>query len=257
MSHSLSPGALLQPSKKCLTLLFFYVFVLSSWAQDISIKRVELESEKVLIYYQLSDTTRGRRYSVNLYSSRDNYISPLQKLKGDAGIEIQPGSDRKIEINVKEEFGATFEGKVAFELRAKIYIPFIRLDGFNDYKKFKRGKPYEIEWSGGRPQNILNFELYKGDNKITTFGNIPNAGKYNLLFAKDIKPGKDYKFRISDSKNKDEIVNTGTFTITRKVPLYLYAIPAAGVGGALYFILKPKPECVGCLPEFLGAPNND
>ena|SRR5882762_596961 len=226
-------------------------------AQDIIIKRVELENEKVYLFYNLIDSTRGRNYTVNLYSSRDNFINPLQKLQGDVGLEVVPGNDRKIEVNVKEEFGAAFEGKLAFELRAKVYIPFIRLDGFNDYKKFKRGKPYELHWSGGRPQNVLNFELYRGENKITAFTNIANAGKYNLVFPPDTKPGSNYRFRISDSKNRDEIVNTGAFTIARKFPLLLKALPVIAVGGALYFVTKPKPQCEGCLPDFSGPPATD
>lgn len=234
----------------------FMTFNSVSNAQDIFIKRVELENEKVYLFYNLKDTTRGRNYTVNLYSSHDNFINPLQKLQGDVGLEVVPGDERKIEMNVKEEFGAEFEGKVAFELRAKVYIPFIRLEGFNDYKKFKRGKPYEIHWSGGRPQNVLNFELYKGENKITAFTNIANAGKYNLVFSPDTKPGSNYRFRISDSKNRDEVVNTGLFTIERKIPLLFKVVPAVAVGSLLYFVLKPKPACEGCLVDFPGVPNN-
>jgi hypothetical protein len=232
----------------CLSLL--------SRAQDMTIKRIELEDSKVFFYYDLADTARGRYYTVNLYSSRDNYLNPLQKLKGDYGLEVLPGSDRVITLDAKEEFGETFNGKLGFELRAKVFIPFIRIEGFNDYKKFKRGKPYEIQWSGGRPQNVLNFELYKGEEKITVFSNIANAGKYNLLFAQDTKPGSDYHFRISDSKNKDEVVNTKEFAISRKVPLVLKAVPVVLVGGALFVLLKPKEECAGCLPDFPTNPEN-
>ncbi|MEJ0029062.1 MAG: hypothetical protein WDO15_01235 [Bacteroidota bacterium] len=66
-------------------------------AQDVSIKRIELESTNVLIYYDLADTTRGHLYSINLYSSRDNFINPLTKLRGDFGIEVparQQSKDR-------------------------------------------------------------------------------------------------------------------------------------------------------------------
>ncbi len=240
-------------------LFYLSLFVLTmpsiaAIAQDIVIKRMELENEKVFLFYELKDTARSRYYTVNLYSSRDNYINPLQKISGDFGLEIPPGDSRKIEINIKEEFGASFEGKVAFELRAKVYIPFIRLDKLNE--KFKRGKPYEIHWSGGRPQNILNFELLKGEEKITSFSGIGNTGKYNLIFPPDTKPGGNYHFRISDSKNKDEIVNTSKFTIARKFPLLFKAVPVMMIGGALYFFLKPKPECEGCLPDFSAPPEN-
>lgn len=219
-------------------------------SQDIIIRRIELEADKVSLFYDLKDTTRGRFYTLNLYSSRDNFINPLTKATGDLGLEVVPGSNRKIEVNAKEEFGATFEGKVAFELRAKVYIPFIRLEGFNDYKKFKRGKPYEIHWSGGRPQNVLNFELYKGDSKVHTFSNIANGGKYVMIFPPDTKPGDNYRFKISDTKNKDEIVNTKEFSVKPKIPLALKLVPFVAVSAGLYFILKPKDKCPDCLPEF-------
>ena len=138
------------------------VLSISAYSQEITIKRIELENENVYLHYSLQDTTLNRYYTINLYTSRDNFLNPLEKIKGDVGIEVPPGDDRKIKVNIKEEFGPEFEGKLAFELRARVYIPFIRITSFSEYKKFKRGKPYEIQWSGGRPQNVLNFDLYKG-----------------------------------------------------------------------------------------------
>lgn len=218
--------------------------------QELTIKRVELENENVFLLYDLQDTTQGRRYTINLYSSRDNFITPLQKITGDIGLEIIPGSNRKIRVNIKEEFGQEFEGKLAFELRARVYIPFIRLESFKKNQQYKRGKPYEIRWSGGRPQNVLNFDLYKGDQRVNTFSGIPNGGKYTILFPMDTRPGSDYHFRISDSKNKDEVVNTNDFRISRKIPLLMKALPAVAVGGVMYFLFQPKEDCEECLPDF-------
>lgn len=223
---------------------FAALFVFSGMtlsAQDINIRRVEIENDKVYLYYDLADTAKGRFYTVNLYSSRDNFINPLQRLKGDVGIEVVPGSARKIEINALEEFGAAFTGKVAFELRAKVFIPFIRMEGFVG-KKFKRGKPYEIHWTGGRPQNVLNFDLYRGEEKISTFPNIPNAGKYNLVFPTDTKTGSNYHFRVSDSKNRDEVINTSKFSVRRKIPLLYLILPAPVIGVAIFLAQPPEGE---------------
>ncbi len=221
--------------------------------QDINIKKIELENDKVYLVYDLIDSTQDRVYTIRLYSSHDNFISPLQKATGDLGLEVRPGINRQIEINLMEEYSSDFEGKVAFELRANAYMPFIRLDHFNEYKKFKRGKPYEIHWYGGRPQNVLNFDLYKGDTKIQTFANIANRGSYVIIFPPDTKPGKNYWFKISDPHNRDEIVNTKVFAITSKIPLMYKIVPLVIVGTLAYFLLKPKEETTGYLPEF---PNN-
>src|SRR5258705_12516624 len=69
----------------------------------------ELDGDYVFFNYSLIDSTLGRTYTVNLYTSKDNFTYPLQKVKGDIGIEIQPGVNKKIERNAKQEFGHTFE----------------------------------------------------------------------------------------------------------------------------------------------------
>lgn len=233
-----------------IAILFFLLAEFRAAAQEINIKRIELEHEKVYLIYDLQDTTRGRHYTVNLYSSKDNFINPLVNISGDWGLEVLPGNNRKIVINAKQEFGGDLNEKLAFELRGKVYIPFIRLDGFNAFQKFKRLKHYDLHWSGGRPQNILNFELYRGEKRVHTFSGIANEGKYSLLFPADTRPGKNYRFRITDSKNKDEIVNTSTFTIRRKIPLIYKAVPAVAAATALYLLVKPEEECPDCIPYF-------
>ena len=55
-------------------------------------------------------------------------------------------------------------------------------------------------------------------------------GHYKLTLPKDVKPGKDYRFRISDTKNKDEVVYTGTFIVKRKTPLIVKILPVVAVG---------------------------
>src|SRR5258706_10428035 len=102
---------------------FLFLFGLLSFSvsgQEILIRQIELDGDFVHMNYSLIDSTLGRTYIVNLYSSKDNFAYPLQKVNGDVGIEILPGINKKIAWNAKEEFGANFEGKVAFEIRSKI-----------------------------------------------------------------------------------------------------------------------------------------
>jgi len=205
-------------------------------AQQFTIKRVEVAGDKVNLYYDLLDETAQRAYTVSLYSSRDNFISTLEKVSGDIGLEVRPGGNRKIVWNAKEELGSDFEGKVGLEIRGKVYIPFVRLDGLN--KSFKRDKPYELTWTGGTQQNILNFDLYKGENKITTFPNIANVGHYTMTMPTAIKPGKGYKFKITDTRNKDQIVYSAPFVVKRKIPLLFKALPVAMIGGGVYFLVS-------------------
>lgn len=205
-------------------------------AQDFKVKRVETAQGKVNIYYDLVDTV-ARGYTINVYSSRDNFIAPLQNIAGDAGLEVKPGLNKKIEWDATTELGPAFEGKVALEVRGRAYIPFVRFERFEEYKALKRGKPYQVTWTGGSPQNILLFELYKGDKKTGVhFTDIANTGKYKMTLPKNTKPGKGYRFKITDTKNKDEIVYTDAFKIKPKIPLAVKAIPVLGVGALVYLL---------------------
>ncbi len=218
-----------------------YLLVLISnlvFGQNFSIRRVEVAGDKVNLYYDLVDTIASRSYTVSVFSSRDNFLTPLQKVTGDLGLEVRPGAHKKIIWNVKEELGADFEGKVSLEVRGRLYIPFVRLDGLN--KTFKRLRPTEITWTGGTQQNILNFDLYKGDDKITSFPNIANVGHYTMTIPTTVKPGKGYKFKITDSRNKDQIVFSAPFAVTRKVPLLLKAGPVALAGAGIYLLTSGK-----------------
>lgn len=199
-------------------------------AQQFVIKRVELANQQVIVHYDLLDTVSGRTYSMNVYASNDNFINPLQKISGDVGLEVKPGNNKTFAWDAKAELGENFSGSVSLEIRGKLYIPFVRFSGFDEYKTIKRLKPYEITWSGGSPQNILNFDLYKGDKKVTTFPNVANVGHYKMTLPKDVKPGKNYRLRISDTKNKEDVVYTGLFTVKRKTPLLLKVLPVLAVG---------------------------
>jgi len=199
-------------------------------AQKFDIKRVELANQQVVIHYDLADSIAGRTYTLNVYASTDNYINPLQKLTGDIGMEVKPGYNKKIIWDAKSELGTEYTGSVALEIRGRLYIPFVYFSSFDEYKSFKRGKPYQLTWSGGTSRNILNFDLYKKDKKVATFANIANVGYYKLTLPKDTKPGKGYSFRVSDTKNKNEVVYTGAFKVKRKTPLLVKLIPLAAAG---------------------------
>lgn len=234
------------------SLLFYVLLSLTSFSlvgQEISIKRIELDGDHVFINYSLLDSTQGRTYTVNLYSSKDNYVYPLQKVKGDVGIEVRPGANKKIVWNANHEFGANFEGKVAFEIRSKIYIPFLTLKEFK-YGKLKRGRSYEITWTGGRPQNILIFDLFQGEKRVATFTNIANIGHHTLVIPMHVKPGDGYQLKISDTKNKDELIHTGTFRVVRQVPLLLKVVPVVMLGIAGYVVLSPTDPHKNDIPYF-------
>lgn len=199
-------------------------------AQDFSITRLERNGGEIAILFDLADSVSGRTYTVNVYSSLDNFVNPLSEVTGHVGLEVKPGGNRKITWNAKKELGADFAGELSLEVRGRIYIPFVKLDGFDDYKKFKRLRAYKITWTGGRGNSVLTFELYRKGKKIAVYPNIANVGQYNIKFERGIRPGNNYTFRISDARNKDDVVVTSPFKIRRKTPLLVKALPLAGAG---------------------------
>jgi hypothetical protein len=225
---------------KSLLLLFF---CLASWfcdAQNIDLKYIEFAANKVVMHYDLLDSVEGRSYSVRLYSSVDGFLNALEKINGDAGLEVKSGKNKKLEWAASEELGASFEGRVALEIRARIFIPFINTESIDKSKTYKRHRKYNLTWSGGTPQNILNFDLIKGDKKVYTFPNLSNVGHSTFEFTNYIRPGKNYRFRISDSKNKEEVVFTQTFRIKRKVPMLLKVIPGFVIAAGVYLVTSKK-----------------
>lgn len=209
--------------------LVLSLLTFSSYGQNFTIRRVEMAGDNINLYYDLIDSVAARTYTISVFSSQDNFVTSLEKVTGDVGLEVRPGRSKKITWRAKETLGADFSGKIGLEIRGRLYIPFVRLDGLNT--TFKRLRPTEITWTGGTQQNILNFDLYRGEEKITSFPNIANVGNYTMTIPSTVKPGKGYKFKITDSKNKDQIVYSAPFVIKRKIPLLLKAIPIALLGG--------------------------
>ncbi|MCB0490346.1 MAG: hypothetical protein KDC99_17845 [Cyclobacteriaceae bacterium] len=200
------------------------------FGQQVLITNVRLAGDNVVLSYNLSDEKIERRYALHLYTSGDNYIQPLQLVSGDIGIDISVGDNKEVIWNAKEELGDDYSGDLALELKGTVYIPFIYLDGFDDYKVFKRSKPYDVTWSGGRGDNVLSFELYKNDRKIKVFEERPNVGNSTIVIGTDVKPGRGYRLKISDSRNKDEVIFTDYFRVARRIPLVLKIGALVGVG---------------------------
>ncbi|MBV6646463.1 MAG: hypothetical protein KI790_13490 [Cyclobacteriaceae bacterium] len=223
---------------KILLFSLFFIFLHSAYTQNLEIKSVSLKGGDVIVNYDLIDDDLDHRYTLSLYSSEDNYVQPMQQVEGDIGLDQPVGGNKRLIWHAREELGEEFKGDVALEIKGKIYIPFVKLNGFEDINAMKRGRPYNITWVAGRGSNVLTFDLFnKNDEIVHTYTNIANVGEYELEIPKDIKPGKNYRFRITDQKNKEDVVYTPRFIVKRKVPMYvnLALLGLAGLSGYLLF----------------------
>lgn len=217
-----------------LLLLLMVISFIAAQAQTVTIKKIELAGEKIIVHYDLDDSNPNNEYKLDLYASKDNFITALTKVKGNIGSEVKPGTDRKIEWSIIEEYGP-YKGKVTLEIKGKVYIPFVKLQNFNTDKSYKRGSSHNLGWKPGN-NNPINIELFKGGQRITGEMNQPNNGSHTLFIPSSAKPGKDYRLKISDSRNVEDVLYTGNFTVKPKVPMLLKALPILAAGGALAFL---------------------
>ncbi|SMG15195.1 hypothetical protein SAMN05661096_00736 [Marivirga sericea] len=230
--------------------IFLFMFALSfisniAFSQKVEINTVKINGGELEIHYNLVDERIDRSYAISLYTSKDNFIQPMKSVKGDIGIDIVPGNNKVVKWNAKEELGSDFKGDIAVELKGNYYVPFITLEGIQEGREFKRGNKYDIVWSGGRGDNILNFELYRGENLVSSFEKRPNTGKTSLDFPSMVKPGDNYYLKVSDTKNRDDVILTENFSIKRKFPLSLQVAAGAVVGAGLVILIQsliPEPE---------------
>ena len=200
-------------------------------AQNVTIKKVELAGERVIIYFDLDDSNTNHEFLLNVFSSKDNFTAPLAKVKGDVGQEVKPGPNKKIEWNIMQEYGG-YKGKLALEIRGKVYVPFVKLQNFDNTRNYKRGKSYSIPIKAGST-NPIHVELYKGSQRVSGEMNHPNNGAYTLSIPSNATKGDDYRLKITDSKSSEDVVYSPFFKVRPKLPLLVKLLPVVVVGGAV------------------------
>lgn len=213
------------------------VLLVAAWsahAQTVSIKRVELAGEKIIVHYDLEDSNPANQYQIQLYASQNNFATALTKVSGDVGDEVKPGSDKKIQWNIREELGP-YKGRLSLEIRGRAFVPVARINSVSAGEKLKRGKSHTLTWKPGNNNNVT-IQLLKGDQPVTTQNNQPNNGSYTFFLPTHTVVGKDYSIRITDSSDGRNSATSPTFSITRKVPLLLKVVPIIAVGGVAAFL---------------------
>lgn len=206
------------------------VYTLSR-AQTASIKKVELAGEKIIVHYDLDDSNPANEYQIQLYASQSNFATALTKVQGDVGNEVKPGSNKKIEWNVREEIGP-YKGRLSLEIRGRMFMAVARFNNISEGDKFKRGKNHMITWKPGN-NNPVTIELIKGGQTIDTQPNQPNNGTFSLFIPPHTTVGKDYSVRITDTKDQENVTASQPFAVTRKVPLLLKMVPILAIGGVV------------------------
>ena len=193
------------------------------------------------ITYDLIGDETGRTFDLNLYSSADNYSTPLTLVEGDVGTEIEPGADKTIAWKIREELGE-FKGDIFLEVRGIITPPLVDIRSPQMNETFRRGKTSSILWQSAASRS-LSLVLYQSGSRVASLGNnIPNTGSYTWELPKDMSKGKNYSLRFSDVNNPSKSVMSAEFTIGARYPLVLKIIPAALIGGGILYLVTRKEK---------------
>jgi len=217
--------------------LTFFVSQLSN-AQEVQITGIQMKGPDVIVHYNLLDERIDHSYSIHLYTSIDNFIQPVEKVEGHVGVDISVGANKTIIWHAKDELGVASHAGLKLEVKGQIYVPFIELDGIEEGMIVKRNQFNDITWSGGRGDNILTVELFQGKKLAKGFGELPNTGTAMIKIPSSVKPGKDYRYKISDERNRDEVVFSPSFEVKRKFPLWIKLGSAVTLGTVGYYLIK-------------------
>jgi hypothetical protein len=239
-------------------IIFIQFASFSLLAQSISLTKMQIVNDQMHIYYTIEDSNPNNEYLVTVLSSKNNYSAPLTNVSGDVGQEVRSGNRVAI-WDIKEEIG-DYVGTLSMEIRAVVFIPFVRLKEDDAKDVFKRGNNYELKWRPGNT-NPVHIELFLDDQKVGGQLNHPNDGSFSTILSKDLKRGTNYKMKVSDAKHPEDFVYTNFFTVKRKIPLLLKVIPLIALGAVVSQVISGSAESAGAsgstpLPEPPSLPGN-
>ncbi len=207
--------------KRFLLLLFCFIAEIA-FGQEMQIDRIDVRGNKIIIWYDLKDPNADRKYAINIFSSLDGFTAPLAKVKGDVGMDIKPGADKKITWDIIAELGA-FKGNLIFKIIGNVQAPFVNLAEFKEGLVFKRGRNYPITWASGNKDGKVNIELYKNKELVWSIENLPNNGKYDWAIPEKAKSSKHYRLKFTNAVDPNDFLFTSSFTIKPRTPMILKA----------------------------------
>lgn len=231
-------------------LSFFVLFSASSVAQSVDNIKATVLDDIIVVTYDLNGD-ESDVFNVNLYSSIDNFETPLTLVTGDVGQNINPGKKKRIEWLAKNELG-DFEGSLIFEVRAFLpepaYDP-LEFVNFN-LDEIKSGKSYRIQWQGGKPNEKIDILLYEDGKQKSRIAQVDNSGKYLFKIPKGSK-NSNYRIQLDGETGT---VGSSQFKIKSGISPLLIGGGALVVGGIVAAVLFLDFDGGGANNELPTAP---
>ena len=230
-----------------IALLLWFSFLLSnSYSQSIQNINAVFSGGKVTVSYDVVGGKPNQTYSVDLYSSHDNFASPLKRVTGDVGKDIRVGLGKKIIWDATTELG-TYSGQLTFKVKGEMHALPLSFKSPAEGGKIKRGKNLNIGWEGGRPDQNVRLAVFKGNDQVVDLGEARNSGEFVWNIPKKFDKGT-YSVRLSSSQ---ETKQSGFFTVKSKSPIMIIVLPVVAVGALVAVLAGGGGEKEDQLP---GAP---
>ncbi|MCX7638309.1 MAG: GPI anchored serine-threonine rich family protein [Cyclobacteriaceae bacterium] len=226
-----------------LSILFF-----TASAQTVENVQAFIKGDIIEIHYNLKPGIDSLNCDVSVYSSHNQFSSPLLWVSGHVGQHIAPGDGKLIIWEARKEL-ENYKGEIIIEVRAEPIVPPYRFLP-NTKIKARPGKPFTIAWEGGKKTDVIDIQLLdknkaivkvleSGNNNAKYVWNIPKNFKKETYYIRLLVPGGELvsePFKVQSSKK------------------WLLAIPAIGGIGLVIGLLGEKEEI---LPEPPGPPDNN
>lgn len=225
-------------SQICL-LMLLGSFSHAAVAQRLSKVRAVVNASTVTVVYDLEGAVLGQLFEVNLYSSHNNFSTPLRMVSGDVGKEVQAGSQREIQWQTGEL--PDFDGKLSFDVRAELTFSPLLVKSPQGNSRYRRGKAYTLAWAGGMPAERIRLELYRDSVKMADVAVLANEGKYQWTVPAKSRPGSGYQVKVASESAPDNYTFSPNFKIRRRTPLLLKVLPAA-VAVAVGYLVRPRDK---------------
>lgn len=195
---------------------------------------------RATITYDLVGVPGKELYAVDIYSSHDNFGSPLKLVSGAVGKNIRAGKGKKIEWEAAQE-APNYNESITFRIKTDwMFTPTVQPIVFTNPTRgfIRRGRAIIIEWKGGISGSEKDLELYRGTELVATIHK-NTIWTYTWTIPSDLKKGKGYTFRLT---GPGETGVSNEFKVKSKIPLLLKLSPVIVAAAIIPFLGGSKSE---------------
>lgn len=205
-------------SRNLLSVLLSFLAVNMLVAQKVTEVGFSQEGQNIIIRYNLTGVKYYQAVNISVYVSVDGgkaYNGPLTKVEGDAGLNITPGTNKKIVWDVFEEI-PDFGGQVSFEVRAVVNEEKIKRNIYAGYKGSYLAPAGMVVGITGKTGFYLSArtDLFYLKNINTNY-----YSSYGVIIQDYKEPGY-YTFTSNYRTQRFSITGGITFMLTRNLSFY-------------------------------------